>query len=147
MIRQAMLDDADAIMELVEKFYYNTDYAGFAPFDYETVFDLTKMLIETGVVLVGTIDEVIVGVIGLVVAPFMFNKSKLGAYEVIWYVEKAAMRLGIGGGLLAKIDEVCKDRGIELIQMVHLSNSPPQAAAMYVAMGYKHSESSYTKVL
>lgn len=147
MIRQATLDDADSIMELVEKFYYKTDYAGFTPFDYETVFDLTKMLIETGVVLVGVIDEVIVGVIGLVVAPFMFNKSKLGAYEVIWYVEKSAMQIGIGGALLAGIELACKEKGIELIQMVHLSNSPPQAGEMYIKMGYKYSESSYTKVI
>jgi hypothetical protein len=33
------------------------------------------------------------------------------------------------------------------VQMVHLANSPPRAAAIYERMGYTLSESSYTKVI
>jgi GNAT superfamily N-acetyltransferase len=77
----------------------------------------------------------------------MFNKHKSGAYEVIWWIEPEAQGLGMGKELLLSVEPACKAKGVNLVVMVHLANSPPQAAALYERMGYEHSESCYTKVI
>jgi GNAT superfamily N-acetyltransferase len=146
MIRNATHDDIPAIVEMSRKFYATTSYADWAAFCPDTVADLSRMLIDTGVMLVYG-SERPVGMVGLVVAPFMFNASQTAAYEVVWWVEPEAQNQGAGKALLAAIEPACKAKGCAAIQMIHLHNSPPQAAALYERMGYGHTESSYTKVI
>lgn len=146
MIRNATHDDIPAIVDMSRKFYATTSYADWAGFCPETVENLARMLIDTGVMLVYG-SERPAGMVGLVLAPFMFNASQTAAYEVVWWVEPEAQNQGAGKALLAAIEPACKAKGCAAIQMVHLHNSPPQAAAIYERMGYGHTESSYTKVI
>jgi GNAT superfamily N-acetyltransferase len=147
MIRKATPDDVPAIVEMSRKFYVTTSYCGFTPMCDETVARLAQTLIDTGVMLVAEIEGRAVGMVGLFVAPFMFNHAIKGAYEVVWWVDPDAQGNGAGKALLAAIEPACREAGCAVIQMVHLATSPPQAAALYERMGYGHSESSYTKVL
>lgn len=147
MIRPATHDDLDAIVAMSAKFYATTTYAGWAPMCPDTVRDLAAMLIDTSVMLAAEAEGVVVGMVGLVVAPFMFNRAKRAAYEVVWWVEPDAQGAGIGRALLAAIEPACRAAGCDAIQMVHLSTSPPQAAALYERAGFRLSESSYTKIM
>ncbi|MFC4728800.1 GNAT family N-acetyltransferase [Coralloluteibacterium thermophilus] len=146
MIRAATHDDIPAIVEMGRKFYATTSYPSFAPFNPESVAALARMMIDTGVLLVADEGE-LVGMAGLVVCPFMFNADVLAAHEVMWWVDPDAQGRGTGKALLSAIEPACRARGVGAIQMVHLHNSPPQAAVLYERLGYRHSESSYTKVL
>lgn len=146
-IRPATEDDVDGIVAMSAKFYATTSYRSFANMDEETVADLVRTLIETGVMLVAEDGGELIGMAGLFVAPFMFNKHKTGAYEVVWWVSPDSRGSGAGMGLLRAIDKACLDKGCAIIQMVTLANSPPHARHAYESMGYTHSESSYTKVL
>lgn len=65
----------------------------------------------------------------------------------MWWVDPSEQGWGAGKALLAAIEPACSAKGCEAIQMVHLSTSPPQAAAIYERVGYQHTESSYTKPL
>jgi GNAT superfamily N-acetyltransferase len=87
--------------------------------------------------------------VGLILTPFMFNEDLVGAYEVVWWVEPEAQGLGVGRALLEAVEPACRKKNdkLALIQMVHLKESPPQAAVLYEHLGYQHSESSYTKVI
>ena len=147
MIRNATHDDLGAIVLMASKFYETTSYAKWADFCPVSVENLAAMMIDTGVMLVAEVEGRVVGMCGLVVAPFMFNNAKTAAYEVVWWVEPEAQGIGAGKALLAAIDGACKAKGCATVQMVHLHNSPPQAAALYERMGYAHTESSYTKRL
>lgn len=147
MIRPATGADVPAIVAMSEKFYATTAYPEQAPFCPETVTALAANLTESHVMLVAESDGALVGMVGLFVAPFMFNASKTGAYEVVWWVDPDAQGAGVGKALLSAIEPACRDRGVDSIQMVHLHTSPPQAAAIYERMGFQHTESSYTKAL
>ncbi|WP_408953051.1 N-acetyltransferase family protein [Lysobacter sp. Hz 25] len=145
-VRHATPADTPALLAMGAKFYATTSYNDFAQYDERTVDGLIDLM-RDGVLLVAEIDGVAVGVVGLMVAPFIFNDAHRIACEVIWWVDPGAQGAGAGKALLFAIEPVCRARGLSAIQMVHLSNSPPQAAALYERMGYWHTESSYTKVL
>lgn len=146
-IRPATEADVDGIVAMSAKFYVMTSYRGFANMDEETVADLVRTLIEGGVMLVAEDAGALIGMAGLFIGPFLFNKHKLGAYEVVWWVNPDDQGAGAGKGLLLAIDAACREKGCAIIQMVTLSTSPPQAGAIYERLGYAHSETSYTKVL
>lgn len=147
MVRKATPSDLPAIVSMAAKFYETTSYAKWAEFCPESVEALAVLMIEAGVMNVAEIDGQVRGMVGLVVAPFMFNARKKAAYEVVWWVDEEARGTIAGKALLASVEESCREIGCDTVQMVHLHNSPPQAAALYERMGYAHTESSYTKVL
>lgn len=146
-VRAATLADVPAIVAMSERFYATTSYCQWADFCPETVEALAANLTENHVMLVAEDDSGVCGMVGLFVAPFMFNAGRTGAYEVVWWVNPEAQGAGAGKALLAAIEPACKAKGANAIQMVHLASSPPQAAAIYERMGYAHTESSYTRIL
>ncbi|SDQ42013.1 GNAT family N-acetyltransferase [Pseudoxanthomonas sp. CF125] len=146
-IRKSTLADVPAIVAMSAKFYETTSYAKWANFNPATVDILASDLTENHLMLLAEHEGKVVGMVGLFVAPFMFNKDKIGAYEVVWWVDPDAQGNGAGKALLAAIEPACKERGVSAIQMVHLASSPPQAAMIYERMGYAHTESSYTRIV
>jgi GNAT superfamily N-acetyltransferase len=146
-VRQATLADVPAIVRMSERFYETTSYNRWADFNADTVEALAENLTENHVMLVAEHEGQVVGMVGLFVAPFMFNADKTGAYEVVWWVDPEGRATGAGKALLRAIEPACHAKGCASIQMVHLHNSPPQAAMLYERAGYAHTESSYTKLL
>lgn len=147
MIRTANIHDIDRIVEMCRRFYHTTEYIKFAPYHEPSIKLLTEALVNVGVVLVAELRGELVGVAGLVLAPYMFNNEIIGAHEVVWWVEPEAQGMGVGKELLLAIEPACKSRGATIVQMVHLSNSPPQAANLYLKLGFDHSECCFTKVI
>lgn len=146
-VRRATQDDAPAIIAMGAKFFADTSYAAFADYSDASASVLVAMMLDGGVLLVAENDGVLIGMAGLVVTPFLFNHALKAAHEVMWWVDPAARRTGAGAALLHAIEPACRAAGAAVIQMIHLADSPPQAAALYERAGYVHSESSYTKVL
>ena len=144
MIRPATEADVPAILAMSRKFYATTSYVEHAPMNDETVAALVRQLMES-VMLVAEVDGVVVGMVGLIVAPFMFNSALKAAYEVVWWVDPAAQGAGVGKQLLAAVEPASAERGAEIVVMVALASSPPQASALYERAGYRHSETSFTK--
>ena len=137
----------DSVLRMGERFYRSSHYSGWADFCRESSSKLVQMVIDTGVLMIAEQDGQDVGMVGLVVAPFMFNNDKLGAYEVFWWVEPEARGGMTAWRLLRSIEQVCAEMGVTSIQMVVLSDSPERAAKMYERAGYVHSETSFTKIL
>lgn len=146
MIRRATKNDTARIVELCKRFYHTTEYIKFAPYNEDTIQILTEQLIATGLVLVACLDGEIVGVAGLVVAPFMFNFDVLTAHEVVYYVEPEAQGMGVGRDLAAAVEPFAKDMGVKAAQLVRLSTSPKQAEMLYNALSYNLTEYVHTKV-
>lgn len=145
MIRKATHDDVPRIVEMSRRFYATTSYAAMVPMADGDVEDIAAMLIDTGVMLVAEVDGQVVGMVGLAVMPFTFNRSARIAAEVVWWVEPEAQGAGVGQALLAAVEPACVAAGVHCIQMMILATSPPQAAALYERDGYRHSETSFTK--
>lgn len=146
-VRPATEADVDGIVAMSSKFYATTSYRGFANMDEDTVSGLVRTLIDSGVMLVADDAGELVGMAGLVVAPFMFNHGFVAAYEVVWWVSPDSRGSGAGKRLMAEIEASCRAKGCAIVQMVTLSTSPAHAGAIYESLGYQHSETSYTKVL
>lgn len=144
-VRKATEADVPQIVDMAAKFYATTSYSEWADYCPESVEAIALTMMQTGVMLVAEEGETLVGMVGLVITPFLFNTAHKAAYEVVWWVDPEAQGRGAGKALLAAIEPACE--GCSAIQMVHLHNSPPQAAAIYERMGFRHTESSFTKTL
>lgn len=146
-IRDATRADLSAIVEMSRKFYSTTTYAEYARFNADTVRNLAALLIDSGVILIAEQAQRVVGMVGLLITPHPFSGDVKIAAEIVWWVEPDARNTGAGIELLKAVEPACKAHDVVAIQMVHLNNSPPQAALLYERHGYIHSESSYTKAL
>lgn len=146
-VRRATEADTPALLEMGRQFYATTLYPRFAAYNVETVTRLIGMMRDMGVLLVFESEGRLRGLVGLLVAPFLFDANVKAAYEVIWWVEPSAQGAGIGAALLAGIEPACRESGCVAIQMVALASSPPQARQLYERLGYESSEFCHTKVL
>ena len=147
MIRRAEMSDLDAIVAMGERFYRGTSYARWASFCPESARLLGEMLIEEGVVLLADGPVRPVGMVGLAVVPFMFNRSSLAAHEVFWWVEPEARGGLAAWRLLKAVEPACAEMGCSAIQMNLLGDSPEIASSMYLRAGYLHTETSFTKMI
>lgn len=146
-IRPANDTDLADVVEMGARFYATTTYTAIADYSHANAAKLGRLLLDQGVMIVAERGDKLVGVIGLMVAPFPFNEAKKTAHEVLWWVDPEERDTGAGVALLRAMVPACKYRGAAAIQMLHLSNSPPQASALYERMGFAHTESLYFKVL
>lgn len=144
-IRKATLDDVPEIVRMSAMFYPTTHYAEYCDMDEDSVSGLTSGLIENDVFYVAEDDGALVGMVGVLIAPFLFNRAKKMAIEIVWWVSPEARGTIVAKQLLDSIEGDCRELGVSRIQMVHMPNSPPQAAALYERCGYSKSEISYTK--
>lgn len=144
-IRKGTLADVPEIVRMSAAFYPTTHYAQWCDMDEETVADLASSLIENHIFFVAEDGERLIGMVGLFIIPFMFNRHATSAGEVVWWVDPEARGSRVAASLLQAVEGACRDAGADRIQMVHMPNSPPQAAALYEKLGYSRSEISYTK--
>lgn len=145
MVRPATVDDVPAIVAMAARFYPTTHYADWCEMDEDTARDLITSLLTHHVLLVSEVDGELAGMVGLYVGPFMFNKHRTGAYEVVWWVAPEHRGGGLALSLLKHAERAAQARGAGRIEMAHMPNSPPQAAGLYERMGYARSVISYTK--
>lgn len=146
-IRRAVADDLPGIVAMGRTFYAQTAYASFSEYSDASALVLCQMMLDSGVLLVAESDGALVGMVGLAITPFLFNHAQKTAHEVMWWVHPSARGGGAGKALLDAVEPACREKGVVAIQMLHLSNSPASAAAMYQRMGYEQSECSYVKVI
>ncbi len=147
-VRAATLLDLPDIVEMGARFYAVSGYADtHGPYDAESAAATGALLLQHGVVLIAMRDFRPVGMIGLVLAPFLFNASRKTAHEVMWWVEPEERASRAGLLLIDQAERAASNSGAVSIQMIHLDTSPAAAAAVYKRRGYRMTESMYTKGL
>lgn len=149
MIRKARAEDVDAIVEMSKKFYAHTSYYQISKIDLneEDVSALARHLISSGIMNIAELDGKVIGMIGVILIPFMFNADHVHAGEVVWWVEPEVQAVGVGKALLASVEAPAKAAGVTHIQMVDLVTSGSHVAKLYESFGYQLTERSYTKVI
>ena len=149
MIRLAKQEDLRRLIEMSERFYPYTTYSikSRIPLDVEATALLASTMIDHHVVYVAEVNERVVGMIGIIVAPFIFNPAYTHGGEIIWWVEPENNSEGLGRQLLRAIEPRCKELGVTYIQMVDLECSPVKAEELFRSEGYELTERTFTKVI
>lgn len=146
-IRRATEADADRCVAMGGHFYATAYYAETIPYDPASGRVIFDYLLTQGILLVAEAEGAIVGMVGLVVAPFIFNTAHRSAHEVMWWVEPGRRASGAGLALLRAIEPAAREAGVVMIQMMNLASSPEHTSKIYERLGFKHSESSFSKAI
>lgn len=137
------------ILDLLHKFWDESDYSklGLA-FDSPRLVSMVKAVLDGGIAQVAVDEGKVVGVILVIVFPSPFHSDLVCATELIYFVDPAARGAGIGKLLVAAAENVAKQLGVRLFNMVHLdSTNPERAEAIYKKAGYRKAETAFVKDL
>jgi GNAT superfamily N-acetyltransferase len=147
-VRRAARDDLPAILRMSQAFYATTEYAPLVPYDEGTVEQLATIIIDHHLFLVAENPEgAVVGMVGMMYAPFSFNAEHKMCAEVVWYVDPAEQRNGVGAALLDAIEPEGAKDDATVFQMFILATSPAFAGEAYLRRGYVRAGQSFLKVV
>jgi GNAT superfamily N-acetyltransferase len=146
-IRPATREDVPRIVEMAEQFYATTSYPGFAPLAKESAAGLAIVTMDHFLLLVVEVEGRVCGMVSLSFEPFTFNVNVTVANEIAWWMDPEVRGLGLATELLHEMEEACRAKGINVIRMALMANSPDKARILYERMGYVHTDSHFMKVL
>ena len=136
-----------------EKFYQWTRHIRDGiPYNPDAVADLCARLIgnyELGFILVIADDcDVVKGFLLVTTSPFPFSPDITIAGELAYYIDEDLRKGGLGRKLMEHGESVARSRGVRYMTLVAMESSmPEQVAALYRAMGYEKTETTYLKEL
>jgi len=143
MIRKADKFDFEAILDLSEEFWKSTIYT--EKFDRDHTKVMVEMAHSCGLLAVIDLGGV-VGFCAAVKAPIIGSPLALGATELAWYVKPDHRGGRKGIELMKFMEDLAADEGVKYFTMVAMHSSM-EVGSIYERLGYKKSETSYTKVL
>jgi len=154
MIREPNEDEFEALAEYGRAFWELTPYVHTGmPYNKEAVIDLLGVLLEEHYIRVKEAVDIrvkllegkIVGFIGCLVAPLVFNPSYLTATEIFFYVAPEH-RGTIGKELITQAEWDLRDEGVEILSFGDMTSSKDMSK-YYQDFGYYPTENTYSKVL
>jgi GNAT superfamily N-acetyltransferase len=150
-VRQAVPQDRDRVFEMGLSFHGQTVYARGVQ-DAESVQQSLLNLID---LLMGRDNVLLIAetwqeadapvAVGLIVTPHIFNRSRLFAHEVAWWVEPGERSAGAGRALLVEAERRAREVGAAGIQMLALNGGPTAVLRLYAEAGYQSTEHAFTK--
>lgn len=149
-IRTARDADVQRIYEYGREFYKQTPFAKHYKIKYDevTVTTMIQLCMHTGCALIVEMDGRMQGLLLAPATPFLMNKDVLAATEWVFYLSPVLRAKGVGKKLIAHAESILRKRGVKIFSMVSLANVHPKAAnSLYKQLGFKHSETSFTKEL
>ena len=145
-IRNATMDDMPELLVMGECAHVEAGYNAIAPFCSESMKRLAKKAIELGVTLVAE-EDCLKGVLGMVVAPYPTNNEYMAAYEALFWIHPDNRGNNLGRELVTRVEDQCKDLGINSIHHSHMAVGSESAQRLYESTGNIKSEICYTKVV
>lgn len=142
MIRDAVLADIPAMIEMGMRFALAADLERIAPVDPDSLAMTLQSMIEldNGILLTGPGC-----VAGGYVVPAFWNAGHLTGQELFWWVDDD--NKGVGIRLFDALEQAAKDRGAQSWGMITLESiKPDQTARFYERRGYFPLERSLMKV-
>ncbi len=148
-IREAAADDIERLVAYARIFWDQTDYASVVEYDVKTMVDTTAGLIEDDVVLYAEDSNGnVVGLLCVMISPFLMNRNYLSACEWGFYVDVEYRSSGLGIALIQRAEEILKQKKVTFFTLVSLANLRPAAVGrFYERLGFRHVESDYVKEL
>ena len=143
MIRMATEEDFESILTLSENFWESTIYD--EPFDRDHALVMVKLSYDSG--LLAVIDcGGVVGFCSAVMAPILGSPNAYGATEIAWYVSPESRGGKSGIKLMQFMEEIAKEAGVKYFTMISMHSSM-NVGSIYERLGYKKTETAYTKVI
>ena len=121
-IRKAELKDIDGVFELVKEFFKESLSEYGLKLEEKTIKETLENYIQDLIGIVAEENGKIIGAIGGLVSPSIFDKSQLVGQETIWFVNGEKRKGRVGIELINAFEKECKLRGAHLIAMVHMGN-------------------------
>lgn len=146
MIRAGHNGDIPAIVDMAEEFWSHTIYE--EPYCSDTTEAMLAQSIEQGMLSVLVVNGLLVGFACGIYAPLLGNGSVLTGTELAWWVDPEHRKGRNGIGLLIHLENQAKDAGVKYWNMVYMESSMPQEIkGIYERLGYKRTETTYTRTL
>jgi len=145
MIRKAGEQDFSQILDMSALFWLDTQFE--EPFERDHTANMVQMAHDHGLLAVVEIDNQCVGFCAGIKSPILGNSQTWCATELAWYVYPEHRKGKNGIALLQFMEGLVKEQGIKYWTMITMQTSmPEEVGRMYQRMGYRHSETCYTKV-
>jgi N-acetylglutamate synthase-like GNAT family acetyltransferase len=145
MIRKAVESDIPVLLSYGEFFWMESPYASkgiaYCP---QTVERLLQLMIEDHYLLVATVDEVIVGFLGMLISQFPFNDDYQMGSELFFYVHPKH-RGSIGSAMMLQAELDLADE-VDILSFGDMSSSTDMKE-YYDTRGFEMTERCYSKVL
>lgn len=146
MVRDGNKDDLPAVVEMAREFWQHTMYN--EPFDADYVEFMASMAVDHGLLAILELDGVTEGFVAGLKSPLLACADVLSGTEIAWWVNPSARKGRNGIALMQHIEQMAKAQGIKYWNMIVMESCQPEVgAAIYERLGYKKSETSYTRVL
>lgn len=145
-IRKGVLEDIEEVLGLIEEFYEESLKGYGLSFSCETLRNTINNFIVNQIGLVAEKDGKIIGCIGGIVVPSIFDNKEKIAQEAIWYVKKEERKGAVGIRLLKEFEKECILRGAKFISMIYEENLlAEELKNFYEKSGYKLMENHFIK--
>ena len=139
MIRTATASDKDAVLLLIKEFSEIKTIG--IKFDTEKVSKITNTCIDSDTVLVLEVEGKIVGAAcGMLFKSLM--SEEIIYQDIYFYIQKPY--LNYTKSMLHKIEEKCKEMGVDKISMATMGDNP-RLDKLYELLGYKILEKHFSK--
>jgi len=146
MIRKAELRDTNSIVLLAKEFFRESVGNYGLTIDLGTIITTIDGYITNMVSIVVEVDGKVVGVIGGMMLPSIFDRNQIIGQETIWFVDKEHRKGNIGLKLIKAFEEECLSQGANLIIMGLMGNLNTDILDKYYSRhGYKLLEREYIK--
>ena len=138
------LNDAGEILNGAKDFVSRMDFIGPMPQDDAGLIAAMTRLYELPgfEIAVAEHDERIVGGIGMIYAPFVWNPGLVTASEMFWWTAPGAPRTA-ALALLRWVEKRMVEKGARLKEFVKLTSSPAGVTRVYERMGLRKVQESW----
>lgn len=145
-IRKANIIDIKDILNLISEFYEEgLKECGLNFTDY-SLYRTAENFINNGIVIVVEDNEIIVGLIGGMVIPSIFDETEKIAQEAMWFIKKEYRKGELAKDLLDRFEKEAKDLGAKHIVMGIMGSMYIEILnKFYRHKGYKLLETQYIK--
>ena len=143
----ARSEDFKKVLPLAQKFYAEHPHASNMEFDMESAYRLYLDLVEHGFIVLAWEDQEVVGMLGMMVGPFVLNMNYKVATEVLWWVSPEHRQGRKGLAMLQMAEKLAKIDGCHSVTMSSLTVGPEGVNKVYAHRGYAETEKSFVKEL
>ena len=145
-IRKANIIDTKDILDLISEFYEEgLKECGLKFTDY-SLNKTAEHFINNGIVIVVEDNETLVGIIGGIVIPSIFDETEKIAQEMMWFIKKEYRKGELAKDLLDRFEKEARDLGAKYIAVAAMGNMRNEVLdRFYRHNGYMLMETQYLK--
>lgn len=141
-------EDFNHVLGILNRFFESIDLSGVIPprDTYERIAAVEKLFYSQFLTCILAMDnDKCVGAMGLFIAPYLWDGSKLSCEELFWWVDEGAPKT-TAMRILKQMNTLIEDNDINIAVISSLDSSPKSLDRIYTKMGYKKMQTSYVQV-